>query len=849
MMRMYLIHEDLWNCIHGEAGVPKDNDPRKQQRALAKICLMVQPSSFSHVRNASSGFEAWNNLKTAYEDRGLCRRLGLLRTMFGLKLEQFNDMEAYLLRITDLDQQLRDINAPLDDDFLSVLILSGLPLDYDPLIMALENSNIKLCSETVKSKLLQEKLRRDLDKNEEGAMFTNRNVKRGNKTSYKNKCYICKKPNHYAKNCPNKTNKSEKCEKALNGTLLTALSTDVNSNAWYVDSGATCHMTNNKYLLQNYVVDTPRLVTVANKEKMYSEGHGEVHLLLEAQTQNTKLCDVVYVPGLSTNLISVGKMASKGLEVHFSAQKCNIYCGKIAVASATMVNGVYQLDVGCQQPTSKRELCATSYSVTANGPDIQPSGRERPEIANLCKAKSSQQLWHRRLGHLNKRSMDLLQRGMASGINYTRSQYTPCVACIEGKQSRLPFPKQSYNRATEKLGLIHSDLCGPMSVSSFSGAKYLLTFIDDFTRMTFGYFIKSKDEVLSVFKVFKRLVENETNLKIKMLRTDNGREYVNKQFQSFLQEHGIKHQTTIPYSPQQNGVAERANRTIMEAGRCMLQEAGLDRRFWAEALNTAIYIKNKSPSKAVRGMTPEEKWSGNKVNLSNLKVFGCVAYALTPNEKRKKLDAKSKQFVFVGYCNESKGYRLIDPENPSKCVKSRDVQFLEEKMYKALKTNQENFTITDCQMNLTNDNVNDINTTENNSTSSPTKIYVANSSDSDSSYFDDTHDVTWNPDMTEVPESDSEYEETASMVVAMTAAESPCVEPQAIDEALSGPDKEHWRNAIEEEYKSFEQNKAWTLTQLPANKKAVKYKWGFKKKFRFESSQANLTLSKRDYRL
>ncbi|XP_037303585.1 uncharacterized protein LOC119193851 [Manduca sexta] len=103
-------------------------------------------------------------------------------------------------------------------------------------------------------------------------------------------------------------------------------------------------------------------------------------------------------------------MASKGLEVHFSAQKCNIYCGKIAVASATMVNGVYQLDVGCQQPTSKRELCATSYSVTANGLDIQPSGRERPEIANLCETKSLQQLWHRRLGHLNKRSMDLLQR-------------------------------------------------------------------------------------------------------------------------------------------------------------------------------------------------------------------------------------------------------------------------------------------------------------------------------------------------------------------------------------------------------------------------------------------------------
>lgn len=246
---------------------------------------------------------------------------------------------------------------------------------------------------------------------------------------------------------------------------------------------------------------------------------------------------------------------------------------------------------------------------------------------------------------------------MASGIDYTDSKYSPCIACIEGKQSRLPFPKKSYTRASEKVGLIHSDLCGPMSVSSFSGARYLLTFIDDFTRMTFGYFIKTKDEVLPVFKIFKTLVENQANLKIKILRSDNGREYVNKQFQIYLQEHGIEHQTTVPYSPQQNGVAERANRTIMESGRCMLQDAGLDRRFWAEALNTSIFIKNKSPSKAVRGTTPEEKWSGNKVNLSNLRIFGCAAYSMIPKEKRKKLDAKSKLYIFVGYCGESKGYR------------------------------------------------------------------------------------------------------------------------------------------------------------------------------------------------
>lgn len=840
LMRMYLIHEDLWDCIEENSqGVPKVTDERKQQKALAKICLMVQPSSFSHVRNALTGHGAWKNLKSAYEDRGLCRRLGLLRTLFGLKLEQFSDMEAYLLKITDLDQQLRDINAPLDDDFLSVLMLSGLPTDYDPLIMALENSNIKLSSETVKSKLLQENLRRDFDKCEESAMFTNRATKGVKKHSTKVKCFICKKTGHYATKCPLKTAKNEKqnntCEKAWNGTLLTAFAVDINSNVWYVDSGATCHMTNNKNILQNYVVDTPRLVTVANNQRLQSEGHGDVELLLKGHKTTTKIHEVVYVPGLSTNLISVGKMTAKGLEVHFDTQKCYINYGKNVIASATMINGVYQMDIARQQARKENELAVVCQSADSRDP-LKSTEGQQAEAVNLCAVKPTQTLWHRRLCHLNRRSMDLLKQGMANGINYTDTVRSTCVACCEGKQSRIPFPKRSYNRATEKLGLIHSDLCGPMSISSFSGAKYLVTFIDDYTRMTFGYFIKSKDEVFSAFKTFKSLVENQTDLKIKMLRTDNGREYINKNFQMFLQQCGIKHQTTVPYSPQQNGVAERANRTIMEAGRCMLQDAGLDRRFWAEALNTAIFIKNKSPSKAVRGTTPEEKWYGTKVNLSNLRVFGCIAYAMIPNEKRKKLDKKSKMYIFVGYCSESKGYRLIDPDDPSKCIKSRDVQFLEDKMYKVFKGNQGNC-MSDCQLDFTSSENDTANNIENNNSLqiNNTVVELSDSSTSDSSCIDDPNDVTWNPNMTteETSSDDEEFTEAVNTAVTMTA---PCRddEPQTIKEALSGPEKTYWEEAIAEEYESFEKNRAWTLTQLPKGKKAVKCKWVFKKKMGLE---------------
>ncbi|CAG9104628.1 unnamed protein product [Plutella xylostella] len=846
LMRMYLIHEDLWDCIEESSpGAPKVTDDRKQQKALAKICLMVQPSSFSHVRNAKTGYEAWTNLKTAYEDRGLCRRLGLLRTLFGLKLELFSDMEAYLTKITDLDQQLRDINAPLDDDFLSVIILSGLPADYDPLIMTLENSNIKLCSENVKSKLLQENLRRDFDKCEESALLTNR-LSRGVNKHSRVKCYVCKQSGHFARNCPLKTiNKSgEDCEKAWNGTLLTALAVDINSNAWYVDSGATSHMTNNKNLLKNYVVDNPRLVTVANNQKINSEGHGDVELLLNGKQEITKISDVIYVPDLSTSLLSVSKMTAKGLQVHFDSQECSICFGGTVIASATKVNDVYQLNMEIPKCTTANQLAAVAACQSVVPSECGPSStlpavaqftnESQPvETVKLCKAQSTQELWHRRLGHLNRRSMDLLKNGMANGINYTGGKHSPCVACIEGKQSRLPFPEQSYNRATDKLGLIHSDLCGPMSVSSYSGARYLLTFIDDYTRMTFGYFIKTKDEVFSVFKMFKSYVENQTDLKIKKIRTDNGCEYVNNQFQMFLREHGIEHQTTVPYSPQQNGVAERANRTIMEAARCMLQDAGMDKRLWAEAVNTAIYIKNKSPSRAVKGTTPEEKWTGNKVDLSNLRTFGCVAYAMIPGQKRRKLDAKSKRYIFVGYCTESKGYRLIDPEDLSKCIKSRDVQFLENKMASDLKLLKDD-SATSSQINLTSnieDNENASQRDEEEELMPVIEILDSSHTDSDSCVSDNASDATWTPGMaTDATSSDYEDVEESAAIVRSATEMCQFDEPLTIQDALSSPEKEHWKKAIADEYESFEKNKAWNLTLLPEGKKAVKCKWVFKKK-------------------
>jgi len=156
-------------------------------------------------------------------------------------------------------------------------------------------------------------------------------------------------------------------------------------------------------------------------------------------------------------------------------------------------------------------------------------------------------------------------------------------------------------------------------------------------------------------------VENQTENKIKVLRKDNGGEFCSKEFEEFRKKCGIARQKTTPYTPQQNGVTERMNKTLMERVRSMLSGARLGQEFWAEAVDTACYLVNKSPSLALEDKTLQEVWTGKKPSLSHLRVFGCDAYVHVPKEKRTKLDSKFEKFIFIGYKDGLKGYKLWNP--------------------------------------------------------------------------------------------------------------------------------------------------------------------------------------------
>ena len=200
-----------------------------------------------------------------------------------------------------------------------------------------------------------------------------------------------------------------------------------------------------------------------------------------------------------------------------------------------------------------------------------------------------------------------------------------------------------------------------------------MTLVDDYSRRVWVYFLKNKNEASSKFKEWKLLVENKTGKKIKRLRTDNGLEYCNKEFNDFCAKHGITRLRTCIESPQQNEIVECMNRTILEKVRCLLNESSLSKRFWAQATNTTLYLINRSPSSALNFKTPMHVWSGLKPNLSHLRLFGCIAYVLI---NQGKLNLRAVKGIFIGYATGVKGYKVW-LLNEKKRIISRNIVFHE----------------------------------------------------------------------------------------------------------------------------------------------------------------------------
>jgi hypothetical protein len=443
------------------------------------------------------------------------------------------------------------------------------------------------------------------------------------------------------------------------------------SDSWLLDSAAGRHLTTDLSVLgEIYTLPTPVEVKFANGHTELATQAGKV-TLHHSYTGNTMtLKGVLYAPcDEVVNLITLGRIVASNAAVTF-AKGCGIITGDdgfTAYAPYT-ADGLYALADWYPVRPSSDGNSSSSSSV-----DIGSTS-----AAMKVNTKQTAELWHSRLGHVGYDSLSrLLRQEMVTGMELSAAdiaatEQPTCGPCEKGRMTRKPFPS-STTQVDGPLDLVHMDLCGPIEESR-GGNKYIATFKDDYTGMSWIELTATKKNLAEVIKARLNLLQTQKDKTIKVIRTDNGKEYVNEQLGSYLRDKGIKHEHSMPCTPQQNGEAERLNRTLLEKARPMLSEAQLPLDMWAEAVVTANYLRTVSPVKG-KAQTPWELYYGNKPDLSHLRCFGSRAYVLIPKQLRKhKMAEISRTGLMVGYAVNGKGWRIL-MDDDGEVVSSRDVTF------------------------------------------------------------------------------------------------------------------------------------------------------------------------------
>lgn len=602
---------------------------------------------------------------------------------------------------------------------------------------------------------------------------------------------------HVKKDCNNKaaTNQQAYVAEEQSDTNMFFVShavTEVLSNdVWLVDSACSNHMTANPKLLCD--IDYSKTTKVKMGNGMLVDTKGKGSIAMETKNGRMFIRDVMLVPELDQNLLSVGQLIEHNYHLHFGDNTCKIF----------EKENSKQLMVEVEMKRNRSFPLTLKYTT---------------ECAARMEVQDDSWLWHKRLGHLNFQSLQQLhQKNMVVGLPSITEKSEVCEGCALGKHHRDSFPKGKALRATAPLELIHSDVCGPMKTTTDGGNRYFLTFIDDFSRMTWVYFLRQKSEVFTVFKKFQAMVERQSDLKIKVLRSDRGGEYTSNEFDRFCQDIGMERQLTVSYTPQQNGVAERRNRTIVEMAKSMIHDKGMPQQFWGEAVNTAVYLMNRHPTVAVEGKTPFEAWCGRKPSVNHLRVFGSICYAHIPKELRQKLDESSEKCIFVGYSSQTKGYRLYNLKK-KKVIICRDVLFSEKS---AWDWNQSSILEQTAQGRLQSDDEQE--NEEEIEEENPPQLSPIHSPQHQSPAASSNAPSTPSSTPIRMRNLNEVYESCNSCLI----------EPEFFEEAVK---HEEWRTAMQEEINVIVKNKTWELVDRPQDKDVIGVKWIFKTKLNQDGS-------------
>ncbi|GJR70522.1 putative ribonuclease H-like domain-containing protein [Tanacetum coccineum] len=426
----------------------------------------------------------------------------------------------------------------------------------------------------------------------------------------------------------------------------------------FVDSGCSRHMSGNIAHLSDFKDFDGGYVTFgggANGGRITGKG--------TIKTDKLDFDDVYFVKELKFNLFSVSQMCDKKNYVLFTDSECLVLSPNFKLPDENQI----LLKIPRQD---------NMYSFDMK--NIVPKDGLTCLVAKATSEESM--LWHRRLGHVNFKNINkLVKENLVRDLPLKRFENDQtCVACLKGKQHRASCKTKAFNPITKPLFMLHMDLFGPTFVSSLMHKKYCLVVTDDYSRFSWVFFLKTKDETSEILKNFIKEIENLVDKKVKIIRSDNGTEFKNKVMDEFCREKGIKREYSVARTPQQNGVAERKNRTLIEAARTMLADSKLPTTFWAEAVSTACYVQNRVLIVKPHNKTPYELFRGIKPAIGFMKPFGCHVTILNTLDKLGKFDGKSDEGFFVGYSLSSKAFRVYNIRT-RKVQENLHVGFLENK--------------------------------------------------------------------------------------------------------------------------------------------------------------------------
>lgn len=853
---------------------------------LVLITTNMTDEILNHVMRLTSSQEVWEELNRLYGESSEDKSYDLCLKFFGYKKEPEHAMANHISALKNIWHELNSqLESKLPDMLLICKILDTLPTEYFAfksswLLMTkrdrtVDNLTTQICAH---EKSLMNSTEIASTSTSEALYARTEKFKKKEQKDFI--CKYCGTKGHRVKQCKKwiSDGRPPKQATSVNLTLpVLALNQIVaDKDSWYVDNGATSHVTNRGDIYETFEhFRGEHTVTAANGQTIEALGKGTIRAEVDVcgRREQITLKDVWYVPNIKMNLFSVLAAHDHEFDTVFESTPDTCI---LKVAGYTRLigkrqrnGGLYKLNLSCLTP-----------KINVNAVLTNPL-----------------QVYHERLAHQNKRHVkQLIEQEFGLKVEDNKSDL--CEGCLYGKAHKQKFGTRI--RATQPGELIHADICGPFTYS-IQKFRYFLMFKDDFTHYRFIYFLKQKSEAW--MKLKQMLAEAKVaGHTVKEILTDNGGEFDNEQFRKILAEHGVKQRLTMPHTHEQAGCVERENRTIVEAARSMMHaHEELPQGLWAELINTAAYILNRTGSSSVQGKSPYELWYNKKPGIKHLRIIGCKCYAHIPKSNRMKLDKKAQKGILIGY-DGNEGYRIWDKVN-HKLIRSRDVTFEETPL---LGCNTEKETLIEPQpststnktiryelpdlqdkpsdMTMQQDDTRDQQASTNVPLLNGTPLFQCeyNEVDEEDEHVvrdvQEVQDVQLEPnhienesfETVESEDEDTEHENRSLTEPEIEQAgrmtlrnrdnlrppsryrDHVCninltlnaAEPKTFKEAMSGVDREKWQEAINSEINSLEENETWELVELPKGRKAIPCKWLFKIK-----TNADGTLDKYKARL